>query len=128
MTQVIPLAKTVSDHVPCVVSIGTTIPKSNLFRFENFWVEHTGFLECVQQSWATASHKTHITGRIVYKFKTLRKNLKQWQKSISNLKLLVEKCNRVVFILDCLEEIRPLTIPESNFRNIVKLHHEKLLH
>ena len=77
ITQVLPLAKNVSDHVPCVVSIGTTIPKSNLFRFENFWVEHTGFLECVQQSWATASHKTHITARIVDKFKTLRRHLKK---------------------------------------------------
>jgi endonuclease/exonuclease/phosphatase family metal-dependent hydrolase len=25
-----------SDHVPCVVNINTTIPKSNIFRFENY--------------------------------------------------------------------------------------------
>ena len=33
MTQGLPLAKTASDHEPCVVSIGTAIPKSNIFRF-----------------------------------------------------------------------------------------------
>jgi endonuclease/exonuclease/phosphatase family metal-dependent hydrolase len=29
----IPLAKTTSDHVPCVVQIGTSIPKAQVFRF-----------------------------------------------------------------------------------------------
>src|SRR4051812_10931149 len=49
---VFPMAKTGSDHVPCIVSIDTTIPKSNIFRFENFWVELPGFRECVTASWA----------------------------------------------------------------------------
>jgi endonuclease/exonuclease/phosphatase family metal-dependent hydrolase len=39
-TMVLPLAKTASDHVPCVVQIGTSIPKVNIFRFENYWVNH----------------------------------------------------------------------------------------
>ena len=33
MTEVLPLARTASDHVPCMVTIKTSIPKSNLFRF-----------------------------------------------------------------------------------------------
>jgi hypothetical protein len=32
----LPLARTTSDHTPCVVQISTEIPKGNLFRFENF--------------------------------------------------------------------------------------------
>jgi endonuclease/exonuclease/phosphatase family metal-dependent hydrolase len=35
-TMVLPLAKITSDHVPCKVQIGTSIPKANIFRFENF--------------------------------------------------------------------------------------------
>jgi endonuclease/exonuclease/phosphatase family metal-dependent hydrolase len=35
-TMVTPMARPTSDHVPCRVSIGTNIPKSNVFRFENF--------------------------------------------------------------------------------------------
>jgi hypothetical protein len=42
-----PLAKTTSDHVPCNVTIQTSIPKVSLFRFENFWPEQPGFLECL---------------------------------------------------------------------------------
>lgn len=35
-TLVKPLAKYISDHVPCVVSIQTNIPKAQIFRFEIF--------------------------------------------------------------------------------------------
>jgi hypothetical protein len=35
-TLVKPLARAISDHVPCVLQIKTSIPKSDLFRFENF--------------------------------------------------------------------------------------------
>jgi hypothetical protein len=46
-TMVLPLAKTGSDHVPCVVSIDTNIPKAKLFRFENYWVQLPGFIEAL---------------------------------------------------------------------------------
>lgn len=48
MTEVIPLAKVTSDHIACKVVIITFMPKSNLFRFENFWSEHSDFLSIVQ--------------------------------------------------------------------------------
>lgn len=36
--KVMPQAKVTSDHVPCKVSIGTTIPRAFIFRFENFYL------------------------------------------------------------------------------------------
>ena len=42
-TMVLPLAKSSSDHLPCVVTFVTSIPKSRIFRFENFWVNQAGF-------------------------------------------------------------------------------------
>jgi hypothetical protein len=50
-TLVHPLAKTTSDHVPCSVIIETVIPSAHIFRFEFFWVDHPGFMECVAQTW-----------------------------------------------------------------------------
>ena len=47
---------------------------------------------------------------------------------VSKLKLLISKCNHVIFLLDELEEWRPLFRQEFNFRKIVKVHLEKLLH
>lgn len=53
LTEVLPLARVTSDHVPCKIMINTSIPKSNLFRFENFWTEHSDFMGVVQDSWST---------------------------------------------------------------------------
>jgi hypothetical protein len=37
-----------SDHIPYVLHIGTNIPKSKIFRFENYQADHPGFLELIQ--------------------------------------------------------------------------------
>jgi hypothetical protein len=47
----LPLAGTTLDQIPCVVHISTDIPKGNLFRFENFWVEQQGFYDIVKMVW-----------------------------------------------------------------------------
>lgn len=66
-TLVYPLARTGSDHVPCVVSISTTIPKAKVFRFENYWVDMPGFFDCVQQSWSAPTTKLNSTAVITKK-------------------------------------------------------------
>jgi endonuclease/exonuclease/phosphatase family metal-dependent hydrolase len=35
-TLMLSLAKTTSDHVPCMIQIGTSIPTTKVFRFENY--------------------------------------------------------------------------------------------
>jgi hypothetical protein len=72
---VLPLAHTKSDHVPCVVTIDTIIPKSNIFRFEFFWVDHPGFIDCVKGSWCIPSNMSHCSAKIADKFKSLRHSL-----------------------------------------------------
>lgn len=42
--MVLPLARIISDHLPCKVQIGTAIPKANIFRFENYWLSHSSHL------------------------------------------------------------------------------------
>jgi hypothetical protein len=81
-TMVNPLAKPTSDHVPCVISVGTSIPKAQVFRFENHWIKMPGFMDVVTRIW-----NTHYPGDgakcISSKFKRLRKGLKIWSTSIS---------------------------------------------
>jgi hypothetical protein len=43
-----PLVKPTSDHVPCVVVINTKIPKANVFRIENHWLQHSELKQIVQ--------------------------------------------------------------------------------
>jgi hypothetical protein len=57
-TVVLPQGKPTSDHIPLLVSIQSSIPSSKIFRFENFWIAHPGFLEVVPKTWDKPTHKT----------------------------------------------------------------------
>jgi hypothetical protein len=59
-TEVIPMAKITSDHIPCKVVISTSIPRSNLFRFENYWAEQDDFIGTVQSSWCASPICTQL--------------------------------------------------------------------
>ena len=97
-TIVHPMAKPSSDHVPCMITIDTFIPKSNIFRFDNFWADMPGFLECVKDSWSRSTNKINIATHLAHKLKCLRYDLKKWATSLSTLKKLIEKCNEVILI------------------------------
>jgi hypothetical protein len=125
-TIVLPLAKSVSDHTPCKVQIGTHILKATLFRFENYWTMIPGFIETVSTAWFSCSHPDGARS-ISTKLKALRAALKIWNGSKLSLKILIHHCNIVIAFLDELEEIRPLHVPERNFRLIIQAHLQKLL-
>jgi endonuclease/exonuclease/phosphatase family metal-dependent hydrolase len=46
-TLAFPLARLGSDHIPIHIHIGTSIPKAQLFRFENHWFEFDGFFDTI---------------------------------------------------------------------------------
>lgn len=127
MIEVTPLAKITSDHIPCKIMINTSIPKSNLFRFESFWTEHSDFLSVVGNSWNQNTQHPNSENYHAAKFKRLRYALKSWSKSFSNLNLLISNCNIVILFLDTLEDRRELFNTERNLRSIVKDQMEKLL-
>ena len=121
-TTVAPLPNPVSDHVPCVISIETSVPKSKIFRFENFWISHPGFFEVVQSTWNKNCFAHNPAAVLSKKFKHLRYALKKWSKNISRLNLCIDNSNWALLELDGIEDLRPLTIPEKNFRVILKEH------
>lgn len=45
--EVLPMAKITYDHIPCKIQISTSMPRSNIFCFENYWVEQPDFIEIV---------------------------------------------------------------------------------
>lgn len=126
-TMVLPLAKITSDHVPCKVQIGTSIPKVNIFRFENFWFHHPGCMEQIANAWAPPVRSINSAHIISAKFKLLRRILKKWSKSLSNLTRLINNCNLTIAFLDKLEEIRCLYPQEAAFRSVIKRHIRNLL-
>jgi hypothetical protein len=126
-TIAMPLAMTTFDHIPCVISFQTTIPKSQIFRFENRWLQLDGFLPLVEKAWTHSVHYADAAKRITSKFKVLRKVLKHWAKSLSSLKVEIEDCNFVIALLDSVENCRSLIPSEVNLRISLKDHLAKLL-
>lgn len=119
--------KTISDHSPFVINIGTHIPKAKIFRFENYWLEFNGFLNVVDLHWSTSPYFANAAQTLNSKFKQVRKGLKQWSKELSKLGKLINNANFVIAILDGLEDQRPLNGPEAIFRQIVKKYLASLL-
>ena len=68
------LDMTPSDHTPCVISISTTIPRSKVFKFENYWMLNDQFAEIVAECWATPNHHCDKAKSLTAKFKLLWKN------------------------------------------------------
>ena len=122
------MAKITSDHIPCKIVISTSIPKANLFPFENFWAEQENFLETVSEGWNILHAFNDAARNISSKFKALRAKLKVWSKHLSNLRLLISNCNQVICFIDALEDRRGLFYPEANLRNAVKKQLQIWLH
>ena len=85
-SMALPLAKPISDHLPCMIKICTNIPKSKVFRFENYWVKHSSFKQVVQSAWNIPVGFTDQAKKINAKLKNLRRALKLWAKSMSCMK------------------------------------------
>ena len=83
-------------------------------------MDQPGFLECVKLVWENPTKAFSSAAILVEKLKLLRFELKKWRKSLAMLKLLISKCDVVLLFFDQLEEERDLSLPEGNFRKIVK--------
>ena len=98
------------------------MPKTKKNHFENFWILHPGFFEVVQSTWDKNCFAHNSAALLCKKFKHLRYALKKWSKNISRLDLCIDNSNWALLELDGIEDLRPLTTPEKNFRVILKEH------
>lgn len=119
-TSVSTLVMETSDHVPCLISISTSIPKGSIFRFENFWLQHDDFLNQVQSGWHSPSFFADAARNITAKFKNLRKLLRAWNQTISSLKENIRNIKLFISFLNLIEEFRDLSLPEWNFKKLLE--------
>ena len=124
-TSVSTLTMETSDHVPCLVSVTTDIPKGLVFRFENYWMQHENFLQIVQHGWSIPVHHSGAAKRITAKFKNLRRVLRSWQSQLSSLKANIQNVKLILSFMGLLEEFRDLSMQEWNFRSILQ---DRLIH
>jgi hypothetical protein len=65
------LTRRTSDHVPLKIDISTSIPKSKLFRFENYWVQNAGFRDKAASTWNCQTDNSEPAAIITAKLKKL---------------------------------------------------------
>jgi len=75
-TRVQPLDRPISDHIPYTITFGSSIPRSNIFRFESFWIEHVDFLKIVELHWNSTPYFANAAKTLNGKFKQVRQGLR----------------------------------------------------
>lgn len=107
------------DHWPCVLEIGTKIPQSSIFRFENHWLNHEGFIDVAVRGWSAPASIIDPAKILTAKFKNMRRELRSWKKTFPKLAIAIENVKLVLYFLEAIELFRDLSLPEWNFRNLV---------
>lgn len=118
-TTLYSLTRTTSDHVPLKIDISTTIPKSRLFCFENYWIQCPGFIDVISAAWCCSTSSAEAAAILSTKLKGTRRALKHWKGRKNNLSQQETDCRIVINLLDRVEEIRPLSTQEANLRSLV---------
>lgn len=127
-TSVHALSRDTSDHTPCCIKIATKVPRPQVFRFENYWLEHEQFQSIVYHGWQLETNLTDKALNINAKFKNLRRVIKAWKKHLPNLALAIQNSKDTLNFLNIIEEFRDLSLEEWNFRTILENHLQQLLH
>lgn len=92
------------------------------FKFESFWTEIPGYLNCVQQHWQQPVNQHHNPLlKLHIKLSRTAKGLRKWSRTLvtqGNLSMAV--CREVISQLDKAEEERQLSSQEHVFRKFLK--------
>lgn len=66
-------------------------------------------MSIVPQGWVAPQHINDAAKLISTKFKNLRRTLKEWQRSLSNLKTAIRNVKLTLYFILFIEEFRDLT-------------------
>jgi hypothetical protein len=111
--------RSTSGHVPIIAQIATRIPKSKIFRFDNYWTKYPGFRQTVAAAWCCRNLNSDPSGAIYAKLKNTRRILKRWQRFHANIPQQELDCKIVINLLDHIEENRILSAGENNLHTII---------
>ncbi|CAN6343200.1 unnamed protein product [Urochloa humidicola] len=114
-TSLSSLPKPTSDHTPILLKLSTTIPKPNLFRFENGWLKHRDYLPTVLPAWGSGG-SGNAAAVLVGSLKAVRGASKVWARGKLASTILQSNCKFAIYLLDVLEESRCLSAGERALR------------
>jgi hypothetical protein len=126
-THATTLPRDFSDHVPCLISFKSKVPRPKIFRFENFWLHFEEFMTVFQNSWTGQPTLADKAKNLTTKFKYTRKILKEWLRSLPNIDKIVRQIKLLIEFIDIIEEHYDLLIEEWNFWELLQTKNADLL-
>lgn len=120
-TSLSSITRFISDHVPLVVNVSTSIPRPAVFRFENSWAFIPSARPTIESAWNSARNCSNGATAIVAATKICRQNLKRSRKSLKKFSLRESNAKTVISFLDHIEESRALNGLEADLRSTVIL-------
>jgi hypothetical protein len=83
--------------------VDTDIPKSKVFRFEKYLMEHEHFFIVVQHGWSIPIAHSDPAQALTAKFKNLSRVIRAWQSQLSSLKANISNVKITLSLLSVLE-------------------------
>jgi hypothetical protein len=117
-TSLTSLPRPTSDHTPLLLTLGTNIPKSPVFRFENAWLHNPFFLPAVLPAWSVSCPQADAPGQLASCLKATRAAAKVWSRRNRVSPALIQKCKFLILLFDTLDEHRSLSSTELQVRFI----------
>jgi hypothetical protein len=115
------LSSQVSDHCPLLITGRATVKRFNGFRFESFWPKLPGFQQVVQDVWERGISATNPFLRLHIKLQRTARALRRWARGIIwNNRLLLCAADKLIGVLDVVQEFRPLSDVEIRLRQDLK--------
>jgi hypothetical protein len=122
-TTLTSLVRPTSDHTPLLITLSTSIPRPNTFRFENAWLRNQSFLPAVLPAWHEAAAHPDAAGLLAGCLKSTRAAAKVSARRNRAPPLLIQDCKFLILLCDLFEETRSLSSAELQLRSLA---HDRL--
>lgn len=116
------LSTSVLDHAPLHLSTSMHFSQKKRFRFEVYWTKLEGFEDAIREAWRCDPAIVDPFKRLDTLFRNAAAYFQAWgQRKTGNIKLLMAVANWVIFRMDQVQEVRPLSDLELWLRRTLKL-------
>jgi hypothetical protein len=111
-----PLSSSISNHCPLLLTPLSQPSVHPIFRFESYWTQMPGFLDCVKEAWSRQVLDSHNHLATLHtKLSRTAKALKVWSRTLTSQAMLASVIYReVIERLELAQEIRQLSEGEKS--------------
>ncbi|KAL5545070.1 hypothetical protein UlMin_008854 [Ulmus minor] len=110
-------SRTCLDHMPIILDTSPVSWGPTPFRFENMWLEHSGFRQECEQWWRGIEVEGWESYRIMEKLRALKDKIEAWNKEVfGDTRIIKKDVVEKIAYLDKKEEMTQLDVGERDLR------------